>query len=735
MPDDIHDTAVPQALPDASGDGESLEQANVRLALVCRIAASIGSSLGMDGVIDLAVRSLAEAFSELRVSYSTVDTESRATVVRSIDPEGMPVHEATTWELADATEYLAAIRRQEIVVSEDVTRDPRMTKLGEIMARGGVRALVTAALPEAVGVTGLLSFNAPQARAWSEHELATLTDAAAYLFLAIQEARHELERAEAEEALRRRAELETFLVGLSTEFINMPAARIDSSLGEVLPDLARAADADAVLVFLFSADRSELINTFEWLAPEVGPDKERPASLATWEMPGLMKTLARLEPFCASSPTDLPIEERAERSHFEHYGLRSLLGIPVSTGGELLGFVGLVQLLSDRGWRDEAVAVLRVVGDIFGGALDRKRSEESLEAARSQLEASNQELERSNRAMALLNELGDLLQSCGSLREAGGVFDDFMPQLFTGTAGAVYHFSSSHSMLDTASSWGGPLADDGPFGTEDCWALRRGRPHAVQAMEGGLVCPHVGEADPLGTICLPLMAQGESLGMLHLRGRDQALGDDALRLALSAAEHLALGLANLRLRERLRSQALRDPLTGLVNQAYLKDQLVREVHRAHRLELPLVLMLLSLDSIDGVVESGDLGGERVLAALGEVLLETRPTETLVARLEGARVAVLLPEHGIEDARRMFELVAGTMKSLRLPFGRRRILGGTLSAGVATLSGGVGDAEGLLAAAKAALARARNQGGGAFVEVVEPARPMPVRQPIDSRAIR
>ncbi len=706
-------------VPEEGPAGESLEQANARLTLVNGIAAAIGSNLGMDEVIDLAVRTLARAFPGVRVSYSVVDAEDRVTVERSVEPAGMPSHRGASWSLAGAAEYLAAVRRQEIVVSEDVSTDRRMAPLAEIMAESGVRALATAALPQADGRSGLLSFNAPAPTSWTEHELATLTEAAAYLFLAIQEARHERDRAAAEESLRRRAELETFLVRLSTDFINMPAARIDRAVGEVLPELARAAEADAILVFLFSDDRSKLVNAYEWLSPAVGTGQERPAALATWELPGLMKTLARLEPFCAPNPRMLAPEERAEREHFERYGLRSLLGIPISTRGELLGFVGLVQLFSDRGWREEAVVVLRVVGDIFGGALDRKRSTESLERAQAQLEAGNRELEWSNRAMILLNELGDLLQTCNRFEESAGVIDDLLPKIFPGRAGAVYVFGASSSLLEPLACWGNPPPDDGLFGPEDCWALRRGRPHRVEPSGGGPACPHVAAGGAEGSLCVPLMAQGRALGMLHLRGADASPQHDSTQLADSTAEHLSLGLANLLLRERLRSQALRDPLTGLVNRVYLEEQLGREVPRARRKTLPLSLLVFGLDGhADVVRDHGAEAGDQLISEAGKLLLQQRPAEGLAARLEGATMALLLPEHGAQDARRVAEALDQAVRELEVVVGRLRIEAGTLSIGLATYPLCAEDGQGLLAAAAAALERARSHAAGTLVEARE-----------------
>ncbi|HEU4437270.1 MAG TPA: GGDEF domain-containing protein, partial [candidate division Zixibacteria bacterium] len=82
----------------------------------------------------------------------------------------------------------------------------------------------------------------------------------------------------------------------------------------------------------------------------------------------------------------------------------------------------------------------------------------------------------------------------------------------------------------------------------------------------------------------------ETLGVLYLQPgpelssepeeiREQEK-DSQYRLAKTVSEHLALNLANIKLRETLRYRAIRDPLTGLFNRHYLKETLERELSRA-----------------------------------------------------------------------------------------------------------------------------------------------------------
>ena len=61
------------------------------------------------------------------------------------------------------------------------------------------------------------------------------------------------------------------------------------------------------------------------------------------------------------------------------------------------------------------------------------------------------------------------------------------------------------------------------------------------------------------------------------------------------AEQIGLALGNLKLRETLRSQSIRDPLTGLFNRRYLEESLEREISRANRSRSSLAIIMLDID--------------------------------------------------------------------------------------------------------------------------------------------
>jgi diguanylate cyclase (GGDEF)-like protein len=90
-------------------------------------------------------------------------------------------------------------------------------------------------------------------------------------------------------------------------------------------------------------------------------------------------------------------------------------------------------------------------------------------------------------------------------------------------------------------------------------------------------------------------------------------------------ESIKLCLSNLRLREKLHSQAIHDPLAGLFNRRYLEDTLWRELHRAQRLSTPLGVVMLDLDHFKRFNDTfGHECGDLLLRELAEVLRQNPP---------------------------------------------------------------------------------------------------------------
>jgi diguanylate cyclase (GGDEF)-like protein len=316
----------------------------------------------------------------------------------------------------------------------------------------------------------------------------------------------------------------------------------------------------------------------------------------------------------------------------------------------------------------------------------------------------------------LLRQLSELLQACATPDEAHAVMGQLCGRLFPDAAGAVLVTSASRDGLSAVAVWGPPLADGRErFLLDDCWALRRGRVYRVDVAGSSPACPHLGAPVPGAFVCVPLAAQGETLGLFTLAVPPGAvvvggLGEARVRLAVTVAEQFALALANVRLRETLRGQSIRDPLTGLFNRRYMEETLDRELSRAERERRALSLILLDIDRFKQFNDSfGHEAGDTVLASLGMLLRAMSRVGDVACRYGGEEFVLILPEASLPDAQRRAEEIREAIRGLRVTHGGRPLEGVRCSMGVAAFPEH-GDAGGaLLRAADAALYRAKREG--------------------------
>jgi diguanylate cyclase (GGDEF)-like protein len=362
------------------------------------------------------------------------------------------------------------------------------------------------------------------------------------------------------------------------------------------------------------------------------------------------------------------------------------------------------------------VAVLRTLRE---ESLRREtlHAKEELARANEKLLARVGELHRLSDESNLIREMGDLLQACLSTTESSQIISQFMARLFPGECGALCMLNASHNLLETAASWGEFQAAEGVFAPQDCWALRRGQSHLSEDCSAGLRCKHLGDSHQPGCLCVPLMAQGESLGLLHLRGSAAvAVGmkerDPQTRQlrAERTAERIALALVNLKLRESLRWQSIRDPLTGLFNRRYMEESLDREIRRAIRNRQPLGTIMVDLDHFKSFNDTyGHEAGDTVLAAVGGLLQSRTRVEDIACRYGGEEFALIMPDAHLEFLRKRAEELREEAKHFQIHYRGKPLGRISLSLGLSGYPEHGNTAVELLRVADAALYRAKSEG--------------------------
>jgi diguanylate cyclase (GGDEF)-like protein/PAS domain S-box-containing protein len=312
-----------------------------------------------------------------------------------------------------------------------------------------------------------------------------------------------------------------------------------------------------------------------------------------------------------------------------------------------------------------------------------------------------------------LKEMGDLLDACLTLTEVYGVVRRSLEGLFPQGAGALHVINSSRNLVETVAAWGaGGAGGETVFAPADCWALRRGRIHVVEKSGDALVCAHLEAPLPDSYICLPLVAQGEAVGVLYFaRGAEvSAFTVEEQRVAATAADKLGLSLANLALRERLRTQSVRDHLTSLFNRRYMEETLERELRRAQRNSVPLSVIMVDVDHFKRFNDDhGHDAGDALLAELGRLLRGHVRVEDVPCRVGGEEFAIVMPGAAAKDALRRAEELREAAHRLRIVHRGVSLGALSISLGVAAFPEHASVSDALLRAADSALYRAKREG--------------------------
>jgi diguanylate cyclase (GGDEF)-like protein/PAS domain S-box-containing protein len=337
------------------------------------------------------------------------------------------------------------------------------------------------------------------------------------------------------------------------------------------------------------------------------------------------------------------------------------------------------------------------------------------DVARRRLDEQNENMlrevtERSKRA-TMLAKMGELLQSCANKEEIYAAALGFAPKIFPTTRGALLLLDSGRSLAEAHSSWNECLLPVSVFQPSDCWALRTGHPHLVVAGDKTARCAHAPGVTHT-YMCIPILAQGEAFGILHFQATDEVptLADSELSLKTTFAGHVGLSVANIRLREALHTQSIRDPLTGLYNRRYLGETLERETRRAVRAEHGLGILILDLDHFKKFNDTyGHDAGDTVLRETATFLTKSVRAEDIVCRYGGEEFVVVLPMADLKASQARAEHIRARLRELTILHQGRSVGMLTVSVGVAELPTHGIDGKQLLEAADAALYRAKREG--------------------------
>lgn len=466
---------------------------------------------------------------------------------------------------------------------------------------------------------------------------------------------------------------------------------------------------DTVLDGIVIIDRAGIIDAFN-------PAAERIFGWRADEVIGRNVNILMPEPYHSAHDGYL--------AHFHNTGEKRVIGAGRTVEGKhRYGQVFPLDLAVSELVLDDRRMFVGVVRDVS----DRVASAAQVEEINARLRQLVTTLERRDRALTALARINEQLMACNDREEAAEVVRSAMEKLFPGLGGmlAVTSEEKARGELRQLAIWGDVSGLAPQVREKECWAIRQGRPHEFRHHDVDLRCKHVG-ASVGACICVPLVVQGNAHGLisLNLPDVDDAAWIEQRRLLETLSESINLSLSNLALREMLRDQVIRDPLTRLYNRRYMEETLQREVRRAGRSQGSLGCAIVDLDYFKRINDQhGHDVGDVVLQSMAEALSGWFRTTDTVCRFGGEEFVVILPDPDPDATYTRFVSLQHLFAQRVFEAGEDSFSQCTFSVGIAVDAGGRLDAKQLLKCADEALYAAKAAGRNRVVLSSGDARPV------------
>ncbi|PDW02434.1 diguanylate cyclase [Candidatus Viridilinea mediisalina] len=321
--------------------------------------------------------------------------------------------------------------------------------------------------------------------------------------------------------------------------------------------------------------------------------------------------------------------------------------------------------------------------------------ERELRQTQAELHATVAALERRNAELQVLHRLASELQLATSSAEACVALVAAVRQFFPQALGLLLLHRLNDDRLNPIFSWGTECINGQAFFSHTCSALQR---RQLEMHSNSHDCAHCIRSVFGGTeevYCVPLATAQERVGVLLLSHPEHASANpsingatraDRRRLAAALADHASLGISNVLLRDALREQAHRDPLTGLFNRRYLDEAMQREIARARREDYPIALALLDIDHFKKINDNfGHSAGDAVLRNIANLLHDAVRSSDIVCRYGGEEFLIVMPLSNAEAVLDRTEQLRALIKQLLIEHDGKLLPTITASAGITTLN--------------------------------------------------
>jgi signal transduction histidine kinase len=204
-------------------------------------------------------------------------------------------------------------------------------------------------------------------------------------------------------------DFEELIGDLSAAFVRVSVDEIDHEIERWLERIVCAMGIDRSTVVQAVPQDGFLYVTHQWARPGVGtPHRGIPIDRTPYT-PWLDDQIASGHMVVFSRLDDLPPEASTDREVFREAGNKSNVTIPLRVGGVVVGALLFGAIRFEKHWSEQELQRLKLVAEIFGNALERKRAEAEIRRLAEELRQASQIMTMGALTASLAHELNQPL--------------------------------------------------------------------------------------------------------------------------------------------------------------------------------------------------------------------------------------------------------------------------------------------------------------------------------------